>query len=74
MESPVTTAELKGRVLAVEEDSLLLCDVCTRQKVRVHVEHPEHFCAGDCLCVRYNGVKTNSLPPQITAASLRRCC
>lgn len=65
-------------VLEVERCSLLVCDCCTHRKVVVHTPCACCFCVGDCVCIRYNGSMTMSIPPQITAECIcripERCC
>lgn len=59
-------------VLCVDDDCLLVCDCCTREKVIVHTPKAGCFCPGDRVCIRYNGQRTCSIPPQITACHICR--
>ncbi len=58
-------------VLKKEEGGLLVRDRKTGQEVFVHTD-PRGFCVNDSVGIFYNGVMTRSLPPQITADSIRR--
>lgn len=55
---------------------LLVCDLCTSQEVLVHTSDACRFRVGEQVCIEYNGVMTASIPPQISADSIRRltCC
>ena len=70
---PVT---LTARVLEVNCCDLLVCDCDNHQKVLVHTDNACRFCVGDIICIRYNGVMTMSIPPQISAKDISRgpCC
>lgn len=61
-------------VREVENCSLLVCDCCTSQEVVVHTPIACCFCFGDKVCIRYNGIMTMSLPPQITATCIKKIC
>lgn len=61
-----------ANVLRVRNNSLLVCDWETCQQVVVFTSNACCFCADDQVCICYNGVMTNSIPPQITATSIKR--
>ena len=63
-----------ARVLCVECCRLLVCDCCTHQEVLVHTDRACCFSCGDCVCIRYSGAMTMSIPPQITATCIDLHC
>lgn len=65
-------ATLTAQVLDTRCGALLVCDCENSQKVQVNTDDACSYSAGDRLCIRYNGVMTNSLPPQISATDIRR--
>lgn len=73
-----TNTTMTATVLEVQCCDLLVCDVCTHQKVLVHANNACTFRCGECICIHYNGIMTNSLPPQISAHHIERlhghCC
>ena len=73
METPLTTT-IHAIVCQVCSCSLLVCDQSTNQKVLVHTEDACCFCAGEHVCIHFDGAMTNSLPPQINATSIERLC
>ena len=58
---------IRARVMRAERCCLWVCDLETEQILLVHYHRACCFAAGDCVCVRYNGMMTRSVPPQITA-------
>ena len=75
MESAMMEAvSMKARVLQVRDCDLLVCDCCNRQEVLVHTPVACRFQVGDQICIRYNGIMTMSLPPQISATDISRGC
>ncbi len=60
-------------VLSVEKDRLLVLDNKTEQEVIVKTRCP-FFNEGDKVKIIYNGVMTLSLPPQINAGRIIKCC
>lgn len=64
--------QMRARVREVRDTNLLVYDECTQQDVLVHTCKAPCYCYGDRLCIRYNGVMTQSIPPQITATCIRR--
>jgi len=75
MESAMTeVVSMKARVLQVRDCDLLVCDCCNRQEVLVHTPAACRFQIGDQICIRYNGIMTMSLPPQISATDISRGC
>lgn len=70
---------MNATVQTVEACSLTVCDHGTQQVVVVHTPNACHYCVGDCLCIRFSGAMTMSLPPQITATCITKlpscgCC
>lgn len=61
-------------VRSVGADSLAVFDCATAQEIVVHTARAGCFCAGDRVIIRFNGVMTASIPPQITATCITRAC
>ena len=64
-------------VREVRDDSLLVRNRANGQDVVVHTNCTRCFCVGDIVSILFNGIMTNSLPPQISATCIRRissCC
>lgn len=61
-----------ARVLQVMNGDLLVCSARTGQKILVHTCRACCFSVGDCVRIRFNGVMTMSIPPQITACCIRK--
>lgn len=59
-------------VLSVRPDNLLVLDRATRREVRVNTPGARRFRPGDFVRIRYNGVMTRSIPPQISAEHIVR--
>lgn len=59
-------------VLSVRPDNLLVLDRATRREVRVNTPAARRFRPGDFVRIRYNGVMTRSIPPQIVAERIVR--
>lgn len=75
MESAMTEAvSMKARVLQVRDCDLLVCYCCNQQEVLVHTPDACRFQVGDQICIRYSGIITMSLPPQISATDISRGC
>ena len=69
-------AKMLATVLEVREGGLLVFDHAMSQRVVVHTPQARRFCIGGCVCIRYSGAMTLSIPPQITAIRIcpaRRC-
>lgn len=63
-------------VLEVRQDSLLVRDRRTSQKVIVHTPLARRFRPGNILRILYSRAMTMSIPPQITAihiVTIRTC-
>lgn len=58
---------MQARVISVQWNQLLVWDLRTRQQVLVNTRSVQRFRPGQVVRIRYNGVMTNSIPPQITA-------
>lgn len=61
-----------ARVLQVMEDALLVRSCRTGQEILAHTGCAGCFSVGDCVRIRFNGVMTMSIPPQITARCIRK--
>ena len=57
-------------VIGVQWDRLLVWDFASRQQVVVITPNARWFRQGNVVSIRYNGVMTNSIPPQIYAWSI----
>ena len=64
--------QMQAVILTVSCDSLLVFDRRNRQRVHVYFSGACRFRPGELVCIRYNGVMTRSVPPQISAASVTR--
>ena len=71
METAMNTTML-ATVCRVQNHCLLVCDHCNNQEVVVHCSSACCFCPGERVCIHYNGVMTNSMPPQISADCIER--
>ncbi len=65
---------LCATVRSVREDSLVVFDCATAQEIVVHTSRARCFFAGERVVIRFNGVMTASIPPQITATCISRAC
>lgn len=65
---------LTATVLSVHEGYLMVFNDANGQQVHVNFEYAHHFCPGQQVTVRYNGVMTRSIPPQITAEDITPFC
>lgn len=73
MEStPNESVTMKACVLRACCCDLLVCDLCTSQNVLVHTPKACCFHAGEKVCIEYSGAMTMSIPPQISAFSIKR--
>lgn len=61
---------MQAAVIEVQRGRLLVLDLETRQRVIVHTPNAHRFRPGNLVRIRYNGMMTNSLPPQITAQGI----
>ena len=68
------SVSMRARVLQVRDCDLLVCDCCNRQEVLVHTPDARRYQVGDQICIRYSGIMTMSLPPQISATDISRGC
>lgn len=59
-------------VVSVQDDSLLVIDLSTRQRVQVNTRDASRFRLGDLVRIRHNGAMTMSIPPQISAIRITR--
>ena len=58
---------MQAVVRNVQWNQLLVWDLNTRQQVLVNTPVAHRFRPGNVVRIRYNGVMTNSIPPQIFA-------
>lgn len=58
---------MRATVLNVQCDQLLVFDHENNQRVRVIYPNSCRFRLGNHVCIRYNGIMTASIPPQIAA-------
>ena len=63
---------MKACVLQANDCDLLVRDCGTKQEVIAHSDRSCCFSVGDTVCIVYNGVMTLSIPPQISAMSIRK--
>lgn len=63
---------LIGTVERVEPRRLLVRERRSFRTVAVNVRHVRCIFPGDVVAVLYSGVMTRSIPPQISAVSIRR--
>lgn len=63
---------MTATVIRVEANGLLVRDMATGQEVYVHTNMARQFRAGDVVRIRYNGIMTPSIPPQIWAQAITR--
>lgn len=66
-------ATITGTVLLIGDSFLILQDAGDGQEIQVNTACPCRFCPGDRVCVCFSGAMTRSLPPQISAVSIRKC-
>ena len=63
---------MTATVREVRPSGLLVRDRATGQDVFVHTGHARRYRPGDRIAIVFNGVMTNSLPPQINAIFIRQ--
>lgn len=63
---------IHATVLRAERCRLCVCDHSTQQEIIVHSPCACRFRHGDCVCIRYSGAMTMSIPPQISAACIEK--
>lgn len=61
---------MQAVVIEVQWERLLVLDLDTRQTILVNTPDARRFRPGDLIRIRYNGVMTNSIPPQISASNI----
>lgn len=71
--NPATTT-ICATVLRGGRCRLCVCDHCTGQEIIVHTPCACHFRRGDCVCIKFSGAMTMSIPPQITAICIEKVC
>lgn len=72
---------MRAIVTGVQPGRLMVLDLETRQRIAVITPSACRFRQGNLIRIRYNGVMTTSIPPQIFAQSISalpwgepRCC
>ena len=63
---------LLASVISVRGNHLLVLDLTERQQVKVVTGDTSRFCTGDLVRIRFNGIMTRSIPPQITAQHIAK--
>ena len=63
---------MQATVLRVEQDHLLVFERGMDRRVIVHTGEACDFRRGDRVCIRYSGAMTLSIPPQISAITIRK--
>lgn len=63
---------MNATVISIDPRGLLVRDSATGQEVFVNFNNPNAFSPGDLIRISYNGMMTRSIPPQISATSIRR--
>ena len=63
-------ATMQALVIGGERNRLLVLDFSTRRRVVVITPNARRFRQGNIVRIRYNGVMTNSMPPQIYAINI----
>lgn len=61
---------MQATILRVERDGLLVFEHNRAQRVWVHTSDARRFHVGNYVCIRYSGIMTMSIPPQISAESI----
>lgn len=61
---------MQAVVIEVQWERLLVLDLDTRQNVIVNTPNAGWFRPGNLIRIWYNGVMTNSIPPQISALNI----
>lgn len=64
--------EMDAIVISIDPRGLLVRDSATGNEVFVNFGNPRLFSPGDAIRITFNGIMTNSLPPQISASSIAR--
>lgn len=70
--TPSKTVTMKACILRVCCCDLLVCNLHTSQQVLVHTPSACCFRAGEKVCIEYSGAMTMSIPPQVSASSIKR--
>lgn len=63
---------MTATVIRVDAGGLLVRDMANGQEVYVHTHMAGRFRVGDVVRIRFNGIMTASIPPQIAAQSITR--
>ena len=63
---------LLASVVSVRNDHLLVFDLTDRKQFKVMTQQTSRFHSGDLLRIRYNGIATKSIPPQINAQHITK--
>ncbi|MBE5781429.1 MAG: hypothetical protein E7328_06395 [Clostridiales bacterium] len=57
-------------IIGLGREHLLVLDLDTRTRIRVNTREALRYRIRDLVRIRYNGVMTRSIPPQITAGRI----
>jgi len=63
---------MNATVLRTASDYMLVRDDNTGNEVRVNTRDARRFSPGDLVSITYSGAMTRSIPPQISAVSIRK--
>lgn len=63
---------MNATVLRTDSDNMLVRDDNTGDEVRVNTRDARRFSPGDLVSITYSGAMTRSIPPQISAISIRK--
>lgn len=63
---------MTATVISIDPRGLLVRDSATGQEVFVNFGNPSAFSPGDVIRISFSGMMTQSIPPQISAASITR--
>jgi len=66
----INVMTMRATVLNVQDDRLLVFDHAMSQNVIVFTPDARRFCVGNHVLIRYSGIMTMSIPPQITAIGI----
>lgn len=63
---------MTATVISIDSRGLLVRDASNGQEVFVNFNNPGAFSPGDMIRISFNGIMTQSIPPQISASSIVR--
>lgn len=59
-------------IIRINSNNILVRDLETNQEILVHFRNSRQFRPGERVEIEFNGQMTHSIPPQITATSIKR--